>query len=107
MTQVFQAVGVVALVTPFIAALIAGAAIANGFMVYLFWGWFIHPVFSGAPNLTLAQSIGLAAIVAVLVKSGSRESKKSKDQSNGEAIAEFLITYGAMLLFGWIVHLFV
>src|SRR6476661_11009445 len=93
MSEVFQAVGVVALVAPLVVFLIAGAAIANGSLVYLYWGWFIEPVFAGAPSLSLAQSIGLAAIVGVLVGKSKNESKKGKGQSTGEAIAEIVLTY--------------
>ena len=127
MPKVFQAVAVAAFVIPLIVAVVAGAAIANGFLIYLYWGWFVQPVFAGIPSLTLAQSIGLAATASLLAngvrvpekkKQTSEEAttellvvlglmEKKRGQKNLKAAIELVVVYGLIALFGWAVHLFV
>jgi hypothetical protein len=45
----------------FIAAMLAGLAIYNGWIFVTLWGWFAVPL--GAPKINIAWAVGLAMLV--------------------------------------------
>lgn len=79
----------------------------NGFVLTILWGWFIVPVFAGAPELGLVPAIGVGGVVRYLTAhKATSDSGKSAWENFGESIA-FAAFYPALTLFlGWIVHMF-
>lgn len=93
----------------FVAHLVLGtaASIWNGYVLTWLWAWFVAPVFS-LPVLTLIQAVGLAAVVAFLVKKRPGW-KTEKKQSNLEDLGDYLVSGGlcpAFTLFvGWTIKI--
>ena len=78
-------------------AVIVGAIVVRGWALSILWGWFVVPVFK-LPVLGIAQAVGLAFLVGMLVPDKDRD----WPTTIGRAFLTPLLTLG----FAWIVHLF-
>lgn len=114
--------------------LLAVSSIANGYVLSVFWGWFVIPVF-GAPTLGIVPATGIAGMVHFMTYQTNEsknvyvtytvkdhlpinhdqlleeiERKEEDDNGLGAKIAKGCINglaLNAFILFwGWIVHLF-
>lgn len=94
------------LVTAF-AVFIVISALLNGYVLSVFWGWFIVPVFD-VPSITALQAYGLMLVVGLLKghTPASDDSKKSTADKLGELITVSVFLPLFCLLFGYVVHLF-
>jgi len=89
--------------------LLAIGMIFNGYVIALFWGWFVVPVLTNIPSLPLVPAIGIATLIRCLTYQ-SPLAVKWEECTWGRAIARVIvepILYPAMaLFFGWIIHFF-
>jgi hypothetical protein len=88
-------------------AFIVISALLNGYVLSVFWGWFIVPVFD-VPSITTLQAYGLMLVVGLL--KGHTSAKQDKSKTTADVIGE-LITVSVFvplfcLVFGYFVHLF-
>lgn len=85
----------------------AAGIIVNGWIVSLFWKWFIVPIFPVQP-LTILQAYGIALLIGLLtkheidVKAPKRTTMEIVLRGISTVIVSPLITLG----FGWIVFQF-
>jgi hypothetical protein len=87
-----------------IIALIPLAAIFQGWVLTVLWGWFVAPTFN-LPELSIATAIGLTLVVGMFKSYNINRGEKTTDDKIAEAIGVVLIPL-LFLFFGWIVHLF-
>ncbi len=76
----------------------------SGLVFKIMWGWFVIPI--GAPAVTVAQGVGLAALV-MLVRNNRKEDEDTSlyDELPGIVVrSTFIPAY--ILLVGWIAHWF-
>ncbi len=88
-----------------IAALVPLTVAWNGFVISIFWGWFIVPL--GLPQISIPHCIGISVIATMLTAPAQREKTESSSILNslrplGDALAKSLV----LLLEAWIVHKF-
>lgn len=76
---------------------IAFAAIWNGFVLSVLWGWFMVPTFS-LPHLGVAPAIGVALVIGYLT-----HQRKSDKEEWGDALAYAALSPLIALGIGWIV----
>ena len=50
----------------------------NGLVFFKLWNWFIPPVFTNIPSLTITQSYGLILVVSFFRRNESSDTKDSK-----------------------------
>jgi len=95
---------------------IAVLMVLNGLVFYKFWGWFLTPVFSGLPQPSIVQCIGLWMIVGLVKLKADPPKKKTAEEKAAEerrkpgtweSIAFGLWMNGFLLLAGWLLHRFV
>lgn len=87
----------------FIAALVLYGTFSWGYVTYLFYAWFLLPVFPGLPHLTFMKACGLMFFIG-LFKTYDPDAPK-KEYKNDTARVTATITGLAMpwltLLIGW------
>lgn len=89
----------------------AVSIVLNGWALGILWGWFIVPML-GLPQISVAQAMGIAAIVRLLTYRHIREVVYVYEEKD-EAIAlakEFVIVIlqpFIILFLGYIIHFFV
>lgn len=83
------------------------SALLNGYVLSVFWGWFVVPVFDVA-SITTLQAYGIMLTVGLLKGSAStnNDSNKSTADKLGELLATSIFMPLFCLFFGYIVHLF-
>lgn len=92
-----------------IAFSVVVGVIANGWVLASYWDWFIVPIFSWAPHLTVAQSIGVAAAAGLFRT--KKEFKPTDDVEIDEvyrqikkAVIWVVVYYPLAYGFGWVLH---
>lgn len=89
---------------------IAGAfiygAFAWGWVFWKFWHWFLLPVFPILPEVTLIQSVGLAAFLSLFKNHTNQVIKKDFIDSNATNILQFLAP-PSLLLVGWLIKVII
>jgi len=86
----------------------AVSVVLNGWVLNTLWGWFMVPVL-GLPQISIAQAMGIAAIVRLLTYQYTREVVEEGDEV-AALTKEFIIVIlqpFVVLLLGWIIHFFV
>jgi hypothetical protein len=97
--------GLIAIVALLAVALFYGA-FAWGWVCFKFWYWFVLPVFTTLPELTLIQCIGLMMFIS-LFKS-TQAQVINKEYVNETATNWLPIIAPPIVLFvGWIVKIFI
>ena len=106
--KILGCIGAIAFL-PFLAAYLM---ILKGFTLMVLWGWFIVPYFRAAP-LTIPIAIGLGLVISVFTYQHSEADQQAINERDrglaetlGAALLRPTLTYGLMLLFGWIVARF-
>lgn len=79
-------------------------AVSWGVVVYLFWDWFLTPVFTQLPAITFVQAIGLSFFIGLFRNHGTTQIKKEYRDTNDSALLS-LISPWAVLLIGWLAWL--
>lgn len=96
----------------FIVSLILSTltTILRGWLIKVFWGWFVLTQFHGLPDISIAGAIGLSLVVAVL-SPWRNLTRAELDESSDDAVARGIVSsllYGLGCLItlgvGWIVH---
>jgi hypothetical protein len=91
MEALFLLVGAMGLM---VVGLIYGA-FAYGFVVYKMWYWFLTPVFTTLPHISLYQAIGIGLFIGLF-----RNSMSPEYEFKGETLKE-KTKWGTMILFPW------
>ena len=79
------------------------AAVLEGWVLTVLWGWFIVPAF-GVPGLRIPYAIGLALLVGMLTH---RVRKEEHQPDTAHVLAHGLVMPFLYLGLGWFVKLFV
>jgi len=89
----------------FVVFLLTGviSTIANGWMLSVYWDWFVLPLFPTMPHLTVGRAVGMAYIVTFLFRRGTSEYKKFSDITVN-LIAHTIVYYPLALLLGYVLH---
>jgi hypothetical protein len=93
-------------------------AIMHGYMLQIFWGWFVLPVFTSAPTFSVAQAIGLMLLVRFVVRPGRMHVNQFVHPYNPEKVVleekvqrpqllGMVLMNIAIFLFGWIIKAFI
>lgn len=82
------------------------ASILSGVALETLWYWFIVPL--GAPDLSIAHAMGVAAVVHFITYKKVRQEKDTRNTSEIilSAVGEHLILIGTFLLFGYVIKSF-
>lgn len=72
---------------------------------FIFWSWFVTPVFTSLPSLTFLQSFGLMTFISMALKDELKI--KSKDDNILTYTLSVILSLGMIMLFGYLVHLVV
>ncbi|MBI2054350.1 MAG: hypothetical protein HYT36_03385 [Candidatus Staskawiczbacteria bacterium] len=98
-------VGVVFLLAIFLVA----GLLLNGYTLSLLWEWFVVPVFTGAPKLSVIPAIGIALLMRCLTYRLPLDIEEKK-RDNREQVVRIIIHFfgnpAITLFFGWILHFF-
>lgn len=83
----------------------------NGWVMRVFWGWFIVPVF-GVDPITIPQAIGLSVIVGYLTRHLKNDDSYVPEGASAQdkvvyALVMSVVTSLFFLGMGYVVHLFV
>lgn len=95
----------IAFVIPLTVLFIAGAAVAEGFVLMQLWSWFIVPVFN-LPLLTLVTAIGLSLTVSLVVHSPDMRVIPGETTSLWKLVGNAFIRPAIMLGIGYVVFKF-
>jgi hypothetical protein len=100
---ILTAIGAGAVVALVAGGLFALAAILQGVVLSVLWGWFVVPL--GLPALGIAHAIGIALVVRFLTH--RHTSKKTDDESpiRRELFGLFVLPPLALVA-GWVITLF-
>lgn len=85
--------------------LIIGAVIIRAWALVTLWGWFIVPVFVGAPVITMPVAIGISLLVGMFtqhLQDKVADPKKSKTEAFADSLARAIIGPTVTVGFGWI-----
>jgi len=98
-----KVVGCIGIVGFLVATVIVGI-IADGWAISVLWGWFAVPLFE-LPSLSIAQSMGLSALVAALSPSHYPATNDEGDTWDKIVRAVFYAIFLPLLrvLIGWII----
>jgi len=86
------------------------AVLLDGYILQKFWVWFVIPIFTTAPMITLGGAVGLSCFVSFIGMAWTKR-RETEGKSHGERVAEIfgesiiipLITLGL----GWIIWMIV
>jgi hypothetical protein len=84
---------------------LAWGAFGWGFVLYKFWQWFVLPVFTTLPHISISQAVGLMMVVQLFDKNIPQvfdDEFLNSDKKNVFDIISPIITF----VFGWIVWFF-
>lgn len=84
---------------------LAWGAFAWGFVLYKFWQWFVLPVFTTLPHISISQAVGLMMVVQLFDKNIPQvfdDEFLNSDKKNVFDIISPVIAF----VFGWIVWFF-
>lgn len=81
-------------------------AFAWGWVVYKFWYWFVLPVFTTLPELTIIQCIGLMMFIG-LFKAAPAQIIKSEYVNETSSNVLPIIAPLVTLLIGWLVKIII
>ncbi len=98
MIQVFA----VLIVAAGVLGLSALMSVIDGWILSLFWVWFILPLFPTLPALDVIHAIGLAAVVRALRPNGINYDES--DEAKKKALYYAPLRTASVLLFGYVVH---
>lgn len=74
-----------------------------GVILYKFWNWFVLPVFTTLPVLTLVQAIGLMFVINLFKSHFMGENIRDEFKKNKwESPVAILILPWITLIFGWL-----
>jgi len=76
----------------------------DGWIMSLFWVWFILPLFPSLPTLDVIHAIGLALMVRALCPKGVGSDQSDKAGKKAEKALSYLLRPAAVLLFGYVAH---
>lgn len=85
-----------------VGGLLIYASLSWGYVTYLFYAWFLLPVFHDLPHVTLVQAIGLNFFIGLFVKYNPNE--KEEDDKK-KKISRIIVALGMpwfTLLMGYI-----
>ena len=86
-------------------AMIPIMIIVNGYIIADMWEWFILPVFTSMPALTIGQAIGLGVIVSFMCKYHKiGDSEKEKEDRTANFIVGIIWPF-LIWLTAYIIHL--
>ena len=77
-------------------------ALSWGLVLYLFYPWFVLPVFD-LPEILFIQAVGLSLFIS-LFKNHNDESIKSEYIDNGRKMLVFFSAPWIVLFMGWLIH---
>lgn len=92
-----------------IIGLVVAAILIRAWVLVTLWGWFIPPMFVGAPEMTITTAIGISLIVGMFthhLQTKKTESGKTKGQAAVDVVAHGLFAPLVTLAIGWVVTLF-
>ena len=98
MIQIFAVLVVVAGVV----GLAALTSVIDGWILSLFWVWFILPLFPMLPALDVIHAIGLAAVARVILP--NNVDLDQSDEAKKKALYYAPLIPASVLLFGYVVH---
>lgn len=81
--------------------------VARGFMIKTLWTWFVLPVFTTMPSLTILSAYGLSMVIQALCVwkwTSAAEMRDNKSSDFGDNQIVFLLTSGIFLFTGWVIH---
>lgn len=81
-------------------------AFAWGWVVYKFWYWFVLPVFTTLPELTLIQCIGLMMFISLFKSYPAQVIKTEYVNETAGNILQFILP-PIILLIGWLVKIII
>ena len=90
-----------------VLVLIAYGAFAYGVVMYNFWYWFITPVFSSAPIISVSQAIGLNMFTSIITIGISKKQSKKEEGDKWTTLGTALFTPWFLLELGYFVHLLI
>lgn len=72
-------------------------AFAYGFVVYKMWYWFLTPIFTALPHISLSQAIGISLFIGLFRNIGSPDY-----EFKGEPLKE-KTNWGTLILLPWFI----
>lgn len=75
---------------------------AWGLVTYFYYYWFLLPVFTNLPNITIVEAIGISFFISLFKNMSTKSNNENKNST--EIITPFLTPLIA-LFFGWLYHL--
>lgn len=96
-------------------AFTVGIALYRGWIIKIFWAWFVLPVFTSLPTLSTMQAIGISfmvSILSLLQSVSKKELQEFQDESDDYTDFQLLtllikaLGLSLALLSGWIWHHF-
>ena len=93
----------------FISAYVA-AFFCYGFILSMYWRWFVFPVFVGIPNLSMVPAGGIAVVIHCLADHRSVTGRMNRDLDVDDdllsSVKVIFLRSVCVLFFGWIWHFF-
>ena len=89
-------------------ALIALAAILNGYALSVLWSWFMVPTFH-LPPLGIVPAMGMAMVVSFLTYHYDEDKAKeqaSQSERIGKVCMSIILRPVMALILGWVIHQF-
>jgi len=95
--------GLVGIVLLFALGFLYGA-FTWGFVMFKFWTWFVLPVFTTLPNLTIIQCVGLMMFIGLFKALPVQIIKKEYADETTVCIFQ-IITPIVFLIVGWLINI--
>lgn len=81
-------------------------AFAWGYVMFKFWAWFVLPVFTNLPNLTIIQCVGLMMFISLFKALPAQIIKEEYVDETTASIFQ-IITPIIFLIVGWLVKIII
>jgi hypothetical protein len=81
---------------------VAAGVTWSGYVLSILWGWFVLPIFTGAPSLSVAPAIGLTIVVGCLTHLTHQRRDKENPNFKDEVL-HLALAPAIALSIGWIV----
>jgi len=88
------------------ALLVAYSVLTSGWVLTVYWDWFIQPTFH-LPAISLPVAVGIGAVARLLTytDTSNLQTKESDIGDKWGRVVGNLLSPWVVLFFGWIVHL--
>jgi len=82
-------------------------SISWGFVAYKTYYWFILPLSTVLPQLTLFQMVGIVIFVSILTNKKSTTKYKNLEEEKTEKFLNFILAPWLVLLMSYVVYLYI